>query len=65
MQKLRGSGSTFSTSGQRWLPFRLNPKLAARFARLHRLKRKGLLKPMTKDQQRAELAKLAPPRPKA
>lgn len=43
MQKLRGSGTTFSTSGKHWKPFRHNPKITRRNARLHRLKRKGLL----------------------
>jgi hypothetical protein len=42
MQKLRGSGSTFSTSGKHWKPFRHNPKITRRNARLHRLQRKGL-----------------------
>lgn len=45
MRILRGSGSTFSTSGKRWVPWRGNPKIAARNARLHRLKRKGLTPP--------------------
>lgn len=43
MDKLRGTGKTFSTSDQAWRPFRFNPKLANKMARLHRLKRKGLL----------------------
>jgi hypothetical protein len=42
MQKLRGSGNTFSTSGKHWRPFMLNPKVAKRNAKLHRLKRAGL-----------------------
>lgn len=53
MQKLRGSGATFSTSGQDWKPFRFNPKIAARAAKLHRLKRKGLLPPIDKASLRA------------
>jgi len=53
MQKLRGTGTTFSTSGRRWVPWRPNPKLAARFARLHRLKREGILQPLTKAEARA------------
>lgn len=53
MQKLRGSGSTFSTSGKPWRPFRFNPKIAQRNARLHRLIRNGIIKPMTKAEQRA------------
>lgn len=28
MQKLRGSGNTFSTSGKRWFPYRGNPRVA-------------------------------------
>ena len=42
MQKLRGTGSTFSTSGKRWLPFRTIPKVARQQARLRRLHAKGL-----------------------
>jgi hypothetical protein len=42
MQRLRGSGNTFSTSGQAFRPFHYNPKHAAKKARLHRLKAKGL-----------------------
>jgi hypothetical protein len=52
MQKLRGSGSTFSTSGKRWYPFRGNRKIAARNAKLHRLIKAGKLQPMTKQQMR-------------
>lgn len=52
MDKLKGSGSTFSTSGKQWRPFRFNPKIAARNARLHRLIREGKLKPMSKVQMR-------------
>jgi hypothetical protein len=37
MDKLRGSGSTFSTSGKAWLPFRDNTALRRKKARLHRL----------------------------
>ena len=43
MNKLRGSGNTFSISGKQWLPFRFDPKIASRNAKLHRLKRQGLL----------------------
>ncbi len=43
MNRLRGTGTTFSTSGKRWHPFESNPKVARRNARLHRLKAKGLL----------------------
>jgi hypothetical protein len=42
MDKLRGTGKTFSTSGKPWLPFRTNPKTGRKLARLHRLKAKGL-----------------------
>jgi hypothetical protein len=42
MQRLRGSGNTFSTSGKHWRPFHFNPRLAAKKARLHRLKANGL-----------------------
>lgn len=56
MDKLRGSGSTFSTSGKRWFPFRGNPKVAARNARLHELKRKGLTPPADKASQRKLIA---------
>jgi hypothetical protein len=42
MDKLRGTGKTFSTSGKRWLPFHYDPARAAKMARLHRLKAKGL-----------------------
>lgn len=52
MHKLKGSGTTFSTSGKPWLPFRYDPKLAARAARMHRLIREGKLKPMSKEQMR-------------
>ena len=36
-------------------------KIAARNARLHRLIRKGILKPMTKDEQRALAQHAVPP----
>lgn len=52
MQKLRGSGTTFSTSGKNWLPFKYNPKIAKRNAKLHKLINAGIIKPMTKDEQR-------------
>lgn len=55
MQKLRGTGSTFSTSGKSWLPFHHNPMLAGKKARLHRLKRKGLT-PATDKQSLREAA---------
>ena len=49
MNRLRGTGTTFSTSGKAWRPFALgNPRVARRNARLHRLKVKGLLPPSDK-----------------
>jgi hypothetical protein len=42
MDRLRGTGKTFSTSNKRWLPFGYDPKHAKKMARLHRLKAKGL-----------------------
>lgn len=53
MQKLRGPGPTFSTSGKDWQPFRFNPRLAAKQNRLHRLQRKGLTPSTDKQSQRA------------
>jgi hypothetical protein len=53
MQKLRGTGLTFSTSGKQWLPFHYNPGLAAKKARLHKLKRKGLTPATDKTSLRA------------
>lgn len=41
-------------------PWKRDPKLVARFARLHRLRRNGTLKPMTKAEMR-ELAQQAAP----
>lgn len=52
MQKLKGSGSTFSTSGKHWKPFMLNPKVAKRNARLHRMIRNGIIEPMSKVDMR-------------
>jgi hypothetical protein len=52
MNKLRGTGSTFSTSGKHWQPFRSNRKVASRNARLHRTLKAGTIKPMTKQQLR-------------
>jgi hypothetical protein len=48
MDKLRGSGNTFSTSGRAWMPFQYSPSLAKQKQRLHRLKRKGLTPPADK-----------------
>jgi len=53
MDNLRGTGSTFSTSGKPWFPYRGNPKAAKRNGRLHRLIRAGIVKPMSKDEMRA------------
>jgi hypothetical protein len=50
MQKLRGSGNTFSTSGRPWLPFRMNPKVGRQNAKRHRWMQKGLTGPMSKEQ---------------
>jgi hypothetical protein len=55
MDILRGSGSTFSTSGKRWNPFRPNRKIGAQNAKRWRLIRSG--KAMTKEQLAAECAK--------
>jgi hypothetical protein len=52
MQKLRGSGSTFSTSDKRWYPFRGNRKVGAHNAKLRRLMQTGKIEPMTKQQMR-------------
>lgn len=52
MDKLKGSGNTFSTSGKRWFPFQGNPVLAKRAARLHRMIRAGTIKPMSKAELR-------------
>ena len=55
MDRLRGSGNTFSTSGEQWFPFRGNPKVAGRNGRLHRLIKSGKFKPtLTKAEQRQE-----------
>jgi hypothetical protein len=48
MDKLRGSGNTFSTSGKQWLPFHYDPIRASKAARLHRIIRKGLAPPTDK-----------------
>jgi hypothetical protein len=48
MQRLRGIGKTFSTSGKQWLPYNYNPARASKMARLHRLVRKGLTTPTDK-----------------
>jgi hypothetical protein len=49
MQILRGPSGGKTT----WKPFRFNPKIANRNARLHRLKRKGLTPPTDKASLRA------------
>jgi hypothetical protein len=57
MQKLRGSGSTFSTSGKRWNPFRFDRTIAAQNAKRHRLVRAGIA--MTKAELQAEAQRAA------
>ncbi len=42
MDKLKGTGSTFSTSGKRWWPFQAHPDVARQAQRRHRIIRKGL-----------------------
>lgn len=59
MHKLRGSGTTFSTSGKPWHPFAINAKVARRNARLHRVKAKGLLPATDKASLREAAAKAA------
>jgi len=59
MDKQRGSGSTFSTSGKRWWPFaygKRNRKVAARNAKLRRMMKAGTLQSMTKDEMRKLIA---------
>jgi hypothetical protein len=58
MDKLRGKGSAFSTSGKPWWPFRYNPKIAKRNARLGALIKAGIIKPMTKAEMQAQLDKI-------
>lgn len=53
MKILRGTGKTFSTSGQQWLPFRYNPTIGRQKAKAHRIKRKGLALPDDKASLRA------------
>ena len=53
MQKLRGTGTTFSTSGRQWLPFHYDPAKGRKAAKLNRLKRKGLTLPADKNELRA------------
>lgn len=52
MDKLRGSGTTFSTSGKPWSPFKGSLKVRRRNARLRRLIQAGKIKRMTKDEMR-------------
>jgi hypothetical protein len=59
MHKLRGSGNTFSTSGREWLPFRMNPKVGRRAARLHRLLKNQTIQPLSKDELRSMADKVA------
>lgn len=56
MQKLKGLGPTFSTSGKSWQPFSHNPRIASRNARLHRLLQNGTIQPMTKAEMRLAAA---------
>lgn len=53
MDKLRGTGNTFSTSGKAWHPFKPEAAKARKMARLHRLKRAGLLPASDKQSLRA------------
>jgi hypothetical protein len=64
MQKLRRTGSTFSTSGKGWHPIRLNRHIIRQKGRLHRLMREGLLpaKP-DKEAARAECEEAAKTHP--
>ena len=62
MQRLRGSGNTFSTSGKPWLPFRYNPKIGRQRAKAMRIKRKGLALPEDKASLRAIANQISRPR---
>ena len=64
MQKLRGTGLTFSTSGKTWHPFKYSAARGRKAARLHRLIREGLLpeKP-DKEAARAECEQAAKTHP--
>jgi hypothetical protein len=53
MDKQRGSGSTFSTPGKEWHPFKSEAAKARKMARLHRLKRAGLAPAGDKQSLRA------------
>jgi hypothetical protein len=53
MDKLRGSGNTFSTSGKAWHPFKPEADKARKMARLHRMKRAALLPSGDKQSLRA------------
>lgn len=63
MDKLRGSGSTFSTSDKRWQPFRGNPIVGKQNAKRWRLVKQGLTGFETKDEMRKLAARLAPTSP--
>ncbi len=52
MDELCASGTTFSTSGKPWTPFRGSLKVRRRNARLRRLMKAKIIKPMTKDEMR-------------
>lgn len=62
MDKLKGSGSTFSTSGKAWQPFRLNRRIAAKHAKGWRLRRKGFGLPSDKASLRAIANEVANPK---
>ena len=52
MQKLRGTGNTFSTSGKYWRPFRFNPQIARKRAQANRIKKAEHALPGDKAGQR-------------
>lgn len=53
MQKLRGTGTTFSTSGKAWVPWHGNHRIAMQNAKRHRLVKAGLTGGQSKDELRA------------
>jgi hypothetical protein len=63
MDKLKGTGSTFSTSGKPWAPFKLNRQIAAKHAKGWRLKRKGFGLPPDKASLRAIADQVGKPKP--
>lgn len=58
MDLLKGSGSTFSTSGKRWNPFRGNRRIGAQNAKRHRIVAAGLAG-LSKDDMRDLATKAA------